>query len=123
LSTRIRSLSKQMGELTWELESLFHEFEKFKKEVMEESESKSTFVEQERLQEFLRISELKNSIDRPLRLKEVLEIVPVKKSKWWDGVKSGLFPKPEYPLGPKTPTWRISSILRLVNQEEAHNGK
>lgn len=36
---------------------------------------------------------------RLLRLKMVLEIIPVSKSTWWAGVKSGRFPKPVKTLG------------------------
>lgn len=55
--------------------------------------------------------------DRLIRLKEVLEILPISKSTFWSGVKNGRYPKPTYSLGPKTPTWVLSSILHLVNAE------
>jgi prophage regulatory protein len=49
-----------------------------------------------------------------LRLKQVLELVPVCSSSWWAGVKSGRFPSP-LKLGPKTTAWRASDILALID--------
>jgi len=40
-------------------------------------------------------------------------IIPVKKSCWWDGVKSGRFPKP-VKLGPRVTAWRVEDIRALV---------
>lgn len=42
-------------------------------------------------------------------------IIPVSKSKWWDGVKKGLFPKP-VKLGPRTSAWRIEDIRDLIER-------
>jgi predicted DNA-binding transcriptional regulator AlpA len=42
-------------------------------------------------------------------------IIPVGKSVWWDGVRSGRFPKP-VKLGPNTTAWRVEDILALINQ-------
>jgi len=39
-------------------------------------------------------------------------IIPVGKSTWWAGVKSGRFPKP-VKLGPRTTAWRVEDIRRL----------
>jgi prophage regulatory protein len=55
--------------------------------------------------------------ERLLRLPQVLERVPVSKTTWWAGVRSGRFPKP-VKLGPRTTCWRESDIQRLV--ESAH---
>lgn len=54
--------------------------------------------------------------DKLLRLIEVLDIIHVSKSTWWEGVKSGRFPKP-IKLGPRTTCWRKSDIDKLVNGE------
>lgn len=51
--------------------------------------------------------------DHLLRLKEVLRIVPVSRSGWWQGVKDGRFPAP-VKLGPRTTAWKASSIRSLV---------
>ncbi len=52
-----------------------------------------------------------------LRLPQVLEIIPVSKSTWWAGVKSGRFPKP-VKLGPNIAMWRIDDIRNLLRQNE-----
>ena len=49
-----------------------------------------------------------------LRLAKVLEIIPVGKSTWWAGVKSGRFPK-SVKLGKRTTAWRVEDIQTLVN--------
>lgn len=48
-----------------------------------------------------------------LRLSQVLALVPVGKSTFWAGVKSGRFPKP-VKLGPRTTAWRASDIAALI---------
>jgi len=35
-----------------------------------------------------------NPIEKYLRLKSVLEIIPVSRSTWYRGMKSGIYPKP-----------------------------
>jgi prophage regulatory protein len=40
--------------------------------------------------------------------------VPVGKSTWWAGVKSGRFPKP-VKLGPRITAWREADIQRLID--------
>ncbi|MEO1281972.1 MAG: AlpA family phage regulatory protein [Pseudomonadota bacterium] len=39
--------------------------------------------------------------------------IPVSKSTWWAGVKSGRFPQP-VKLGPRTTAWRVEDIRRLI---------
>jgi predicted DNA-binding transcriptional regulator AlpA len=48
-----------------------------------------------------------------LRLKQVLALVPISKSAWWDGCKTGRFPKP-VKLGPRTTAWKAEDIATLV---------
>jgi len=48
-----------------------------------------------------------------LRLPQVLDFVPISKSAWWEGCKSGRFPKP-VKLGPRTTAWRAEDIAALV---------
>ena len=38
--------------------------------------------------------------------------IPVSKSTWWAGVKSGRFPKP-VKLGPRITAWRVEDIRQL----------
>lgn len=40
-------------------------------------------------------------------------IIPVKKSCWWQGVKSGRFPRP-VKLGPPITAWHVEDIRALV---------
>jgi len=39
--------------------------------------------------------------------------IPVSKSTWWAGVKSGRFPKP-VKLGPRITAWRVEDIQALI---------
>lgn len=41
-------------------------------------------------------------------------IIPVGKSTWWSGVKTGRFPKP-VKLGPRTTAWRVEDIRALCD--------
>ena len=41
--------------------------------------------------------------------------IPVSKSTWWAGVKSGRFPKP-VKLGPRITAWRVEDIRNLIEQ-------
>ena len=50
-----------------------------------------------------------------MRLKRVLEIIPVGKSTWWAGVKSGLYP-PSVKLGPGVTVWRNEDIIDFIEQ-------
>jgi prophage regulatory protein len=50
-----------------------------------------------------------------LRLSQILKIIPVGRSTWWAGVKSGKYPKP-VKLGARTTAWRVSDIKALVEQ-------
>ncbi len=40
-------------------------------------------------------------------------IIPVSKSTWWAGVKTGRYPKP-VKLGPRTTAWRVEDIRHLI---------
>jgi predicted DNA-binding transcriptional regulator AlpA len=48
-----------------------------------------------------------------LRLKQILELVPVSKSTWWLGVKTGRFPR-QIKIGPNTSCWRVEDIRALI---------
>jgi predicted DNA-binding transcriptional regulator AlpA len=41
-------------------------------------------------------------------------IIPVCKSTWWNGCRSGKYPKP-VKLGPRTTAWRVSDIIALID--------
>jgi prophage regulatory protein len=40
-------------------------------------------------------------------------VIPVSRTTWWLGVKSGRFPKP-VKLGPNTTVWRVEDIRKLI---------
>jgi predicted DNA-binding transcriptional regulator AlpA len=44
--------------------------------------------------------------------------IPVGRSTWWAGVKSGRFPSP-VKLGPRTTVWRVEDIRALIAQPTA----
>lgn len=50
-----------------------------------------------------------------LRLPQVLAIIPISRSAWWQGCKSGRYPKP-IKLGPRTTVWRSADIAALVER-------
>ena len=50
-----------------------------------------------------------------LRLPQVLKIVPISKSAWWQGCKDGRYPKP-IKLGPRTTVWKASDIAAFMRQ-------
>lgn len=49
-----------------------------------------------------------------LRLPQVLQVLPVGKSTWWAGIRSGRFPK-GVKLGPRTTAWRAEDIRELLD--------
>lgn len=61
-----------------------------------------------------------------LRLSQILgdannhPIIPVSKSTWWAGVKTGRFPKP-VKLGPRTSAWRVEDLRAFI--EKAGGGE
>ncbi|MFL5241531.1 MAG: helix-turn-helix transcriptional regulator [Gemmataceae bacterium] len=48
-----------------------------------------------------------------LRLSQVLSVIPLGKSSWWQGVKSGRFPKP-VKLSARCTAWRAEDIRALI---------
>ncbi len=44
--------------------------------------------------------------------------IPVSKSTWWAGVRSGHFPKP-LKLGPRTTVWKAEDIRALFEERSA----
>lgn len=41
-------------------------------------------------------------------------LIPVKKSTWWAGVKSGRYPQPVQTLGARITAWRVEDIRALI---------
>lgn len=60
-----------------------------------------------------------------LRLPQILAIFPISKSAWWEGCRTGRYPKP-VKLGPRTTVWRAEDITAFINhvnsqqQEASH---
>jgi prophage regulatory protein len=48
-----------------------------------------------------------------MRIKQVLEIVPVSRSCWWNGVKNRTFPQP-IKLSKRVTAWRATDIAGIV---------
>lgn len=53
------------------------------------------------------------------RLKQVLALLPVGKSTWWAGVKTGRFPQPVRMPEGRITFWRKKDILELVRKVRA----
>ncbi len=51
-----------------------------------------------------------------VRLPQILAVIPVGKSTWWAGCKSGKFPQPIKSLGANTTVWRAEDIHALIKK-------
>lgn len=54
-------------------------------------------------------------MDGFIRLKDILQLIPVCKSSWWQGVKEGRYPK-QVNIGPRAVAWPRHKIVALVRQ-------
>lgn len=43
-------------------------------------------------------------------------LIPVSRSTWWAGVRSGRYPQPVKTLGARITAWRVEDICALVEQ-------
>ena len=59
---------------------------------------------------YLRLPQI---IGNPKTEPPIPAVIPVSKSTWWNGVKTGRFPKPTK-LGPRITAWRVEDILALI---------
>lgn len=59
---------------------------------------------------FLRLPQI---IGDPKAEPPIPAIIPVKKTCWWEGVRTGRFPKP-VKLGPRVTAWRVEDIRSLI---------
>lgn len=51
-----------------------------------------------------------------------MELFPISKSAWWQGCRTGRYPKP-VKLGPRTTVWRaedIKALIESVGKEQDH---
>ena len=44
---------------------------------------------------------------------DIPPLIPVSKSTWWQGVRTGRFPQP-VKLGPRTTAWRVEDIRAFI---------
>lgn len=77
---------------------------------MEHITSKTTLPETG----FLRLPSI---IGDPKNDPPIPAIIPVSRSTWWAGVKSGRFPKP-FKLGPRITVWRVEDIRSLIHESQ-----
>ena len=61
---------------------------------------------------YLRLPQI---IGNPKAKPAISALIPVCKSSWWQGVRSGRYPKP-VKLGPRTTVWRVEDIRPLIQQ-------
>jgi len=61
---------------------------------------------------YLRLPQI---IGNPKAEPPIPAIIPISRSSWWAGVKSGRFPKP-IKLGPRTTAWRVEDIRALIQE-------
>ena len=50
-----------------------------------------------------------------VRLPQVLSVIPLGRSCWWEGVKSGRFPKP-IKLSERCVAWKVEDIRNLIKE-------
>lgn len=50
-----------------------------------------------------------------VRLPQVLNVIPISKSSWWLGVKTGKYPEP-IKLGRKISAWKVEDITKLIEK-------
>lgn len=60
---------------------------------------------------FIRLSQI---IGNPKAKPPIPAVIPVSKSTWWEGVKSGRYPPPVRTLGLRITAWRVEDIRALI---------
>lgn len=61
---------------------------------------------------FLRLSHI---LGNPKATPPLPPLVPVSRSSWWAGVRSGRYPAP-VKLGPRTTVWRVADIAEFLTR-------
>ena len=62
---------------------------------------------------FLRLTQI---VGNPKADPPIPAIIPISKSSWWSGVRSGKYPK-SIKLGPKTTVWHVDDIRDLIKRQ------
>lgn len=67
---------------------------------------------------YLRLSQI---VGRPAKKDRpaVPGIIPVSRSTWWAGVRSGRYPQPTRALGPRITAWRVEDIRALIESADS----
>ncbi len=65
---------------------------------------------------YLRLSQIIGAPDRGIPA-----LIPVSRSTWWAGVKSGRYPQPTRSLGARITAWSVDDIRKLI--ESASNAE
>ena len=60
---------------------------------------------------FLRLSQI---IGNPKAKPPMPALIPVSKSTWWEGVRTGRYPPPIRSLGRRITVWRVEDIRALI---------
>jgi prophage regulatory protein len=61
---------------------------------------------------YLRLAQI---LGNPKSTPPIPPLIPIGKSSWWEGVKTGRFPKP-IKLGPRITVWRVEDIIALIQK-------
>lgn len=65
---------------------------------------------------FLRLTQI---IGNPKAVPPIPAVIPVSKSTWWEGVRTGRYPQPVRTLGLRITAWRVEDIRTLIKQTSA----
>jgi predicted DNA-binding transcriptional regulator AlpA len=49
-------------------------------------------------------------------------LIPVSKTTWWNGIKTGQFPKPSK-LGPRITAWHVDGIRELIQRIQENGAR
>jgi prophage regulatory protein len=61
---------------------------------------------------FLRLSQI---VGNPDADPPIPAVIPIGRSSWWEGVRTGRYPQP-IKLGPRTTCWRVEDIRALIER-------
>ena len=50
-----------------------------------------------------------------IRINDVLELIPIGKSSWWNGIQEGIYPKPVC-IGKRVSAWRVEDVRALISK-------
>ena len=65
---------------------------------------------------------MKNDLMGFMKLTEVLKIIPVGKSTWWEGIKHGVYPRPVR-LSKRAVAWKVVDIQALIQKIGEEGGQ